>query len=93
MGFYGVSMGCLWDFHAGSLEFLRHFKGMSMGFPLDSCVISMVSYDVSMGFLRGSYGISMIFLLDSYGDISMRLLWDLKNRFLWNFKSSSMIFQ
>ena len=42
MGFYGVSMGCLWDFHAGSLEFLRHFKGMSVGFPLDSCVISMV---------------------------------------------------
>ena len=44
MGFYDISMGLLWDFHGGSLEFLRDFKEMSMGLPLDS-------YGISVGFL------------------------------------------
>ena len=37
---YAISMGFLWGFDkismGGSLEILLHFKGMSMGFPLDS---------------------------------------------------------
>ena len=49
-GSYGVSKGCLRDFHGGSLEFLWDFKGMSMGFPLDFNQMSMGSLWYSMIF-------------------------------------------
>ena len=72
-------MGFLKDIHGGSLEILLHFKGMSMGFPLDSYGIYMVFcmifqsifYGINMGFKMdfqgGSYGISMGFLWESFG--------------------------
>ena len=88
-GSYGVSTGCLRDFHGGSLEFLWDFKGMSIGISLDS-------YDISMRllFLWDFSGISMIFLLDVY-DISMVLLLDfyeIPMVFLWDFHDVSMVF-
>ena len=81
---YAISMGLLWD-----LQILLDFKGMSMGFPLDSYEICMVFcmifqkdfYGVSMGFKIDFYGIPMVFPLDSYG---------IPSAFLWDFNDMSI---
>ena len=89
--FYGIPMGFWQDFLGGSLEILLHFKGMSMGSPLDSYGIYMVFcmicqrnfYGISMGFKIDFCWIPMIFPWDSYGT---------PVPFLWDFHDMSMVF-
>ena len=66
LDFYRVTMCFLWEFHGGSVEIPKDFKGMPMGFPLDCygfcMVLFMIFYGVSLGFLWDFHGISIGFL-------------------------------
>ena len=77
------------------LEILLEFKGMSMGFPLDSYEIYMVFcmivqkdfYGVGMRFKLDFYGIPIVFPSDSYG-VPLAFLWDFHDMsmvFLWDY--------
>ena len=77
-----------------------HFKGMSMGFPLDSYGIYIVFcmifqrnfYGISMGFNMKFYGIPMVFPWGSYGN-RVAFLWDFHDMFmvfLWDYSRTAM---
>ena len=73
------------------MEILLRFKGMSIGFPLDSCGIYIAFcmlfqsnfYGISKGFRMDFYGFIMVFPWDSYGN---------RVAFLWDFHDMSMVF-
>ena len=82
------------------MEVLLHFKGMSMGFPLDSYGIYMVFcmlfqrdfHGISMGFKMDFYGIPMVFPWDSCGN-PLAFLWDFHDMsmvFLWDYSRTAM---